>query len=84
MKHRSHPQQGFRACLGLLRLAKLYSAQRLEAACARALHIKAYSYKSVHSILKNGLDQQPFSGEITVSPEIPLIHHNIRGHEYYQ
>lgn len=84
MKHRSHPQQGFRACLGLLRLAKLYSAQRLETACARALHIKTYSYKSVHSILKNGLDQQPFPGEITASPEIPLIHHNIRGHEYYQ
>lgn len=48
-------------CLGIMGLAKHYSPERLEASCARAILIKAYSYKSVNSILKNGLDQQPKS-----------------------
>src|SRR5262249_21232018 len=53
---RPHPQQGFRSCLGILRLGKSYGAERLEAACRRALTIGACSYKSIESILKNGLD----------------------------
>lgn len=57
---RPHPEQGFRACLGLLRLGDRYSAPRLEAACARALHVGAVSYQSVKSILNTGLDQVPF------------------------
>ena len=55
------PQQGFRSCFGLLRLGKTYTPQRLEAACMRAIEIGAHSYKSIESILKNGLDQQPLS-----------------------
>ena len=47
---RPHPQQGFRACLGILRLGKSFGDQRLEAAARRALHIGARSYRSVHSI----------------------------------
>ena len=81
---RDHPQQGYRACLGIMRLGKRYSPQRLEAACARALAIRAHSFKSVESILKNGLDQQPLA---THQPElklIPLNHHNVRGKDYYQ
>lgn len=79
-----HPQQGYRACLGILRLGKRYTPQRLEAACARALAIRAYSFKSVESILKNGLDQQPLP---TQQPELklfPLHHLNVRGKHYYQ
>ncbi len=78
---RPHPQQGFRACLGIMRLGKLYGQDRLEAACARALAIKATSFKSVESILKKGLDKQPLP---EVEPEPPAIEHdNIRGPEYY-
>jgi transposase len=58
LENRPHPEQGYRSCLGLLRLGKRYSPERLEAACARALAFRAYSYKNVESILKNGLDQQ--------------------------
>ena len=37
--HAAHPQQGYRLCLGILRLGKAYRADRLEAACQRALAI---------------------------------------------
>ena len=56
---RPHPEQGYRSCLGILRLAKRYGAARLEAACARALAVGARSYRHVDSILKHGLDRLP-------------------------
>src|SRR5262247_1642003 len=56
---RPHPQQGFRACLGIMRLGKSYGDERLEAACQRALTLGACSYKSLESILKHGLDRRP-------------------------
>jgi transposase len=61
MERRTHPEQGFRSSLGIMRLAKRYSKERLEAACGRALALKAYSYKNVESILKQVLF--PTSGE---------------------
>ena len=78
---RPHPQQGFRSCLGIMRLGKSYGAERLEAACRRALTLGACSYKSIESILKNGLDRTP----LPASPPAPapLHHGNIRGPEYY-
>ena len=82
LKSRPHPQQGFRACLGILRLQKPYGQDRLEAACARALAINTVGYKSIESILKNGLDQKPLPQE---QPELPAIEHkNVRGPEYYE
>ena len=77
---RPHPQQGFRSCLGIMRLGKKYGQQRLEAACDRALAINANSYKSIASILKNGLDKRPLQ-----QPQLPVIieHDNVRGSEYY-
>jgi len=80
---RTHPEQGYRSSLGIMRLGKAYSPERLEAACERALFIKAYSYKSIHSILKKGLDQQPFLFE-QIETANPLKHNNIRGKHYYQ
>ena len=79
---RPHPEQGFRSCLGIMSLAKHYSPERLENACSRALIIKGSSYKSVKSILKNGLDQQPLLFDQTENTP-PLTHDNIRGKHYY-
>jgi len=80
MASRLHPQQGFRACLGLIRLGKSYGADRLEAACRRALAAGATSYRSVASILKNGLDRQ----ELEPPAEGRTVEHdNVRGAEYY-
>lgn len=81
MDSKPHPQQGFRTILGILRLEKAYDADRLEAACQRALYIKATSYRSVASILKNGLDKKQALEREDESP--PLSHTNIRGAEYY-
>lgn len=81
MESRRHPEQGFRACLGIIRLAKRYPTERVEAACARALVLKTYSYKSVESILKTNLDKQAVPQ--SASPGKPILHYNIRGKEYY-
>jgi transposase len=82
LESRPHPEQGFRSCLGIMRLATKHSAQRLEAACQRALTLKSYSYKSVASILRNGLDKEPPPQD--QGPSQSLIHPNIRGELYYQ
>ena len=82
MQNRPHPEQGFRSCLGIMRLASRYSPQRLEAACTRALSIKTYSFKSVESILKNGLDQQPLLFDAP-DHRPSAQHSNIRGKHYY-
>jgi transposase len=78
---RPHPQQGYRACLGIMRLGKRYGDGRLEAACRRAIRIGACSYKSIESILKHDLDQQPLPSPPAAAPVI--THGNIRGAQYY-
>ncbi len=82
LESRPHPEQGYRACIGILRLARQYGAERLEAACTRGLEIGARSYGSISSILQNGLDRRPPS-RTAEAPELPLDHPNIRGRRYY-
>jgi transposase len=81
LRTRRHPEQGFRSCVGILRLAKGYGSDRLEAACERALAIGAHSYTSLASILKNGLDRQAPQEPRDTSP-LPA-HPNLRGAGYY-
>jgi transposase len=81
MKAKPHPEQGFRACLGILRLEKSYGAQRLEAACHRGNDIGATSYGSVASILRHGLDKA-YAQDSAPEGE-PIRHANIRGRGYY-
>jgi len=81
LETRAHPEQGYRSCLGIMRLAKRYPQERMEAACHRALESGACSYKSVNSILEKGLDQVPFSG--AVKTPTYSRHANVRGPEYY-
>jgi transposase len=76
-----HPEMGYRSCLGILRLAKLYSAERMEAAAQRALRARAYNYQSMESILRNQLDRLPLPGSPPVQP-FPE-HENIRGADYF-
>ncbi len=83
LESKPHPEQGFRACLGILRLARQYGRDRLEAACDRGLAIGARSYGSIHSILQTGMDRTrppPRSDQ----GALPLDHPNIRGSGYYQ
>src|SRR5215469_3758284 len=81
MADKPHPEMGYRGCLGIIRLAGKYSAQRVEAAAARALLTGACRYKSVESILKNSLDQAPPS---SLPPAATPPHDNIRGAEYFE
>ena len=82
LSSRNYPQQAYRTLLGILRLGRSYTDQRLEAACARAIAIGATSFRSVESILKNGLDHRELPEEDEASP--PVSHDNIRGSQYYQ
>jgi len=79
---RAHPQQAYRTLLGILRLGKSYGNSRLEAACSRALYINTLSYKSIESILKNGLDQKPLPEK--ERGKDPVKHKNIRGAGYFK
>jgi transposase len=81
LAERPHPEQGYRSCLGILRLGKRYGDERLEAACGRAVTAGARSYRHVDAILKNALDRVP----IADAPDVPGVgsHENIRGGDYY-
>lgn len=81
LRDRSHPEQGFRSCLGIMRLAKPYGPEALEAACERALTIGARSYSSVNSILKNNLHRSSRPEPVADGPAIQ--HGNIRGPGYF-
>lgn len=78
---RQHPQQAYRACLGVLRMGKDYGHARLEAACQRALDLKAPNYRFIASTLKNGLESK--ADAAVIQTKLPLTHANVRGPSYY-
>ena len=80
---RPHPEQGFRSCMGVMRLGEIHGAARLEAACLRAEHLGSYRYKTVKNILTSGLEQLALEEEVSQRPG-PVVHDNIRGSEYYK
>ena len=79
LRSRPHPEQGFRSCIGILGLVKRFGAERVDAACARALVLGTRSYNSVATILKN--HRENAAPPIAEAPI--LIHENIRGPGYY-
>ncbi len=82
MESRPHPEQGYRSCLGIMRLGRRYGDERLEAACTRALAVSALSYRSVESILRTGLDHEALPEAL---PLVPLrTHEFVRGPDYYR
>jgi len=78
---RRHTEQDYRACRGVLRLGKDYGAARLEAACSRAIDLKASNYRFIASTLKNGLENKAETA--AAQAELPLLHANVRGPSYY-
>ena len=81
IEERPHPEQGYRPCLGILRLGERYTPERLEAACHRALAIQGVSYRSIKSILEHGLDRVALEEQAAL--ELPQNHDNLRGPDYY-
>jgi transposase len=76
-----HPEMGYRSALGVIRLERKYGAERLEAACTRAVRLKLYRFQNVKSMLQSGLDRQPLP-ELLSMPS-PVTHENLRGPGYY-
>jgi len=81
LERRPHPEQGYRACLGLMRLGRQYGADRLEAACQRAERLRSYRFRTVEHILKHQQDRLPLD-EPPARPA--LTHENLRGATYYE
>jgi transposase len=81
LERRSHPEQGYRACLGLMRLGRVHGADRLDAACARAERLRSYLYRTVEHILQSQQDRLPLD-EPPARPA--LAHENVRGATYYE
>ena len=82
MASRPLPEHGFRPCLGLIRLGRRYSHERVDRACGRALKLNIVGYRHIENMLKHGRDQLPLAGE----PPAPAVvaHDNVRGAGYYQ
>jgi hypothetical protein len=81
LEEKPHPEQGYRSCLGIIRLAKYYPPERVERAALRAVVFKAHSYRSFKSILEKGLDllEPGPAGELAPA----RAHENVRGASYY-
>jgi hypothetical protein len=83
LRSRPHPEQGYRACLGIMRLGRRYGAQRLEAASRRAGQLRSHSYRTVKNILSSAQDRLPLDEPaVQATPPTP-VHANIRGASYY-
>jgi hypothetical protein len=77
-----HPEQGYRSCLGLLRLGKAYGPERLEAACLRAERLASPRYQTVKNVLASGADRRLFDEDAPSNSPLPA-HENVRGAGYY-
>jgi transposase len=84
LERRPHPEQGYRSCLGLMRLAKEYTPERLEAAAGRAVSAGAFSFRSVKNILSRGLERAGLPPSEETEPTLVLFHEHVRGPEYYR
>ncbi|MCP4764605.1 MAG: IS21 family transposase [archaeon] len=80
MSSRKYPEQAYKSCLGIIRLEKRYTKERLNGACKRALTYRNYTYKSVKNILDRNLDNKDAEKNISKAPR---IHENVRGEMYY-
>jgi len=79
LANRPHPEQGFRTCLGVMRLLRGIDAARAERVAARAVEIGALNYKSIASILAHNLDHRPTAS----AADTVMMHANIRGPRYF-
>jgi len=81
LEKRTHPEQSYKVCLGVINLSKKYGEGRVDRACKRALDFHYYSYKAVKNILEKGLDKIE---ELQLAHQKLPEHQNIRGSEYYR
>ena len=83
LTERPHPEQGYRPCLGILRLARVHGNERLDRACQRAHLAGARSFRHVQAILKNRLAEIPLDDPKDQPERPPIAHENVRGPSYF-
>jgi transposase len=78
LANRPHPEQGFRSCLGVLRLFKDFGPRHAEMIAAQALASGALTYKSIAALIAAQRDRDP------PAPDTAVIDHpNLRGPGYF-
>jgi hypothetical protein len=80
MDSKTHPEQAYKACQGVLGYERKVGRERLINACKRAIEYENYSYHAIKSILENKYDLLSYTELLTDIPQ----HENIRGENYYQ
>jgi hypothetical protein len=83
LKSKKHPELGYRSALGVIRLANRFTPQRLEKACRKALMMGSPSYRTVNSILKNRVEDEPLPNEVAAESVPVVSKENLRGSAYY-
>ena len=84
MESKAHPEQGYKACQGVLNLAAHVGADRIQRACLRAQKHQNYSYWVIEDILTKKLDELNPESETLADEQQTPSHVNIRGNKYYQ
>ena len=79
---KEHPEQAYRACIGILKFSDRYDRERLEAVCRYALLQEVYTYRGVRNILENQLEKAD-PDDRAMQSALLLPHANIRGKDYY-
>jgi hypothetical protein len=72
LEQKDHPEQAFRTCAGILRLACTVTKERMEEACTQAMIHNIYSYTNFSKLLESRKKQEP------------VIHENLRGKDYFK
>jgi hypothetical protein len=88
LKSKAHPEQGYRACLGVIRLEKKYGRERLNLACAKALALRSASYVTLKTMLERGMESGPLPKPLAARKAMPeqlslLANGLVRGKDYY-
>lgn len=82
LNHYDHPEQGFKTCMGIFHLERVYGSSRLDNACYIALAVKNYSYRFVKNVLENRMENQDMA-EYLFKEEAIIYHENLRGQKHY-
>ena len=81
LDQKEHPEQAFRACMGVLKLGKKYEEEALQLVCKRAIEINSISYRFINNSLKNNT----YKMEEENAKDLTLpFHDNIRGKDNYK
>jgi transposase len=84
LESKQHPEQGYKACSGVLNLGRRVGDARITGACRRALEYGAYHYHILEEILRKGLDNETPEEQLAQATPRPPTHQNLRGKAYYQ